>query len=400
MPGPTTRSEAPIVARQYKEFPIYIVSTDDTSGVVEAIVNVFGIVDLGLDRVWNGSYTKTLLERGQQVKVRVLDQHQTDSAMRVIGKPLDVREVGRDELPDKVKADHPTATGGLYTKTQYLLSDPIGKGIYERLRDGYLDEYSIGFDVLGKPDYSTEVIDGQKVQVRNIRQLRLWEYSVVIWGMNQATATTSVKALTDPQLVADAQQKELVDGFPVRRLGDKLEVRLRDAFGYASNSLLECGYITSEQRSALDGAFTAGLATFVAQMPEDVARIDLTPQQIDIWDLLYYEAAGPADQKSGRVLSAKNSAAIKDATSKAKDAVEQLESVLMSAGALDVESESDDTMAKAADAPASPVQDAQDSTGPSSSSSIVPPDLDVLSLDLSALQLDLELMAHGPRPDA
>jgi hypothetical protein len=42
----------------------------------------------------------------------------------VIGRPLEVREVGRDELPEALLADYPDAQGGLLTTTQFLMDTP------------------------------------------------------------------------------------------------------------------------------------------------------------------------------------------------------------------------------------------------------------------------------------
>jgi len=175
---------------EYKVMPVYTLKVDQAQGVVEQVVAVFGNVDLGGDRIWPGAFAKTIQERG--LKIRVLDQHQTDSIMRVIGKPLAIREIGRAELPTELLQEYPTATGGLLTKTQYLLDTPEGLGAFARISSGAVDEASIGFDALDT-DYTSENIGGKQVAVRNLRTLRLWEYSPVIWGMNSATMVLSAK---------------------------------------------------------------------------------------------------------------------------------------------------------------------------------------------------------------
>lgn len=174
-----------------KTFPGFAVKVEEESGIVEAVVAVFGNVDGGDDRVWPGAFTKTLAERGTRVKV--LDAHNRNSVMDVVGKPLEMREVGVDVLPAEIKARYPEATGGLYTKTQYLLDTPEGLGVFRRIKAGAIDEYSFGYDALDK-DTSYETINGEKRAIRNLRTLKLYEYSPVVFAMNDATATLSAKA--------------------------------------------------------------------------------------------------------------------------------------------------------------------------------------------------------------
>jgi HK97 family phage prohead protease len=172
---------------------------DSAQGIVDQIVAVYGNVDLGKDRIHPGAFTKTIAERG--LKIRVLDQHNTNSIMCVIGKPLGIKEVGRDELPQDLLSKYPDATGGLWTSTQYLMDTPEGKGAFSRIAAGAVDEASIGYDALDI-NYTKEVIEGKQATVRNIKTIRLWEYSPVIWGMNPATTVVSSKDI-DPNLEDD-----------------------------------------------------------------------------------------------------------------------------------------------------------------------------------------------------
>lgn len=179
--------------REEKSFPVFLLKADSELGIVEAIVSVIGNIDLGDDVIHPGSFVKTITER--LGKIRVLDNHRTTSNLDVIGKPLEIRELSKAELPPELLLKHPTATGGLYTKTQYFMNTPEGKGIFERIKEGGIDEYSIGFSIpRGKYDVSSVIIDGIKKQIRNIREIRLFEYSPVIFGMNDATTTLAAKS--------------------------------------------------------------------------------------------------------------------------------------------------------------------------------------------------------------
>lgn len=165
-------------------------ATDE--GVVETVFAVMGNIDKGKDRIWPGAFAKTFQERGG--KIKVLDHHKTDSIMRVVGKPLMLRELGRDELPADLLEQHPDATGGAWAKVQFLMDTPEGQGAFTRIKQGVIDEWSFGYDALDK-DYSQEKnADGERVTVRNLRTVRLHELSPVLWGMNPATETLSAKA--------------------------------------------------------------------------------------------------------------------------------------------------------------------------------------------------------------
>lgn len=175
---------------EHKTVPAYLKHVDDELGIVESIFAVFGNLDEGKDILHPGSFKKTLSERGN--KVKVLDQHNTDSISRVLGKPLDIREIGASDLPMELKADYPNATGGVWAKTQFFLDTPEGKGAFIRLKEGGIDEWSFGYDAVDV-DYTPVEIDGEKYRARNLRQVKLFEYSPVLWGLNQATITLDAK---------------------------------------------------------------------------------------------------------------------------------------------------------------------------------------------------------------
>lgn len=173
-----------------KTLPSIVIKIEADQGIVEHTVAVMGNVDLGGDRIHNGSFTKTINER--MGKIRVLDSHRTDSIMDVLGKPLRMWEIGKAELPAQILAQHPDATGALMARTQFLMSTPEGRGAFERIKSRAVGEYSIGYDPMDV-DFSDETIDGKEINVRNLRTIKLYEYSPVLFGMNPATTTISAK---------------------------------------------------------------------------------------------------------------------------------------------------------------------------------------------------------------
>lgn len=264
----------------HKTAPVFLADVDSAKGIVEAYVSVMGVLDDGDDIIHKGAFTKTITERAN--RFAVLDQHNTDSINRVIGKVIEIREVGSDELPAELLELYPDATGALYTKTQYLLDTPEGMGAFKRIAAGAVSEYSIGFQI-AQADYSKMERDGKKVQVRNIRQIKLWEYSPVIWGMNPATMTVGVK---------DAQQaKEYGPDGPIERLGDSIKAGVHGTFMRLAAYYYGEGYLNADEYSQM---LTLGMEMWdMLQMgiPMELGEREIVP--VFFW----FSADRPAEQK-------------------------------------------------------------------------------------------------------
>lgn len=175
-----------------KEIPTFIKQYDEDQGVVEHFVAIFGNLDDGGDIIEPGSFRKTITERGRRIKV--LDMHQTDSVLRVIGKPIGLREASRSELTPEVLEYAPSATGGLLATTQYALKTDNGRNVFELIKGGFLPESSIGYDPITVSYEKLKMPDGSEKTVRLLKEIRLWEYSNVIFGMNPATVVVSAKS--------------------------------------------------------------------------------------------------------------------------------------------------------------------------------------------------------------
>jgi len=171
---------------EHKTYPAFITKTDDELGIVETVFAVFGNLDLGNDIIHPGAFAKTFMARGH--KVKVLDQHNRDSVLNVLGKPLSFRELTADELPTDLLKEYPEATGGAWAQVQFNMKTQAGHDAFQHFRAGDIDEWSFGYDALDK-DFS----EVDEVEVRNLRTIKRYELSPVIWGMNPATTTTSAK---------------------------------------------------------------------------------------------------------------------------------------------------------------------------------------------------------------
>ena len=292
--GPA-ETKATTAERIHKAQPGALLNVDEAEGIIEAIVSVFGIVDDGDDIIHPGAFAKTLAERAGRVKV--LNSHNNWDLMAVIGKPIEMREVGRDELPAHILAEYPDATGGLWTKTQYLLDTQAGAEVFKRIASGAVSEYSIGFDIVGKADYSKVEVDGTPRTVRNIREIRLWEYSPVVWGMNPATSTVAVKA-EDGAGAADQEEtqdpapeaKEYTPDGPQPRLGDRLVADTQSVLTSRLSSYLADGYIDGDEHTDLMALVTDIVALMRERLPEDLA---LRPLPAWSMDWIFFAGHGP-----------------------------------------------------------------------------------------------------------
>jgi hypothetical protein len=331
--------------REYKTTSAYVIDTkvsdDGKLGLVEAIVNTYGIIDDGLDITHPGWLAKTLVENKH--RIQVLNSHNATDVLSAIGSPREMREVRRVDLPPDVTERFPEATGGLWTLTEFMLTDPTSKAVFDRLDAGWLKEWSIGFDKLqsdtsrvkrvfngvhyeyqvwmpGDEDRGFEMITddrGQPIVVRHLRQGRLWEYSSVLWGMNQGTSTTSVKDKDAPG--SDNGGKERTPQGDIRRFGDTLLADFIQGGTFVLTGKLSSGTLSADEFGLLMELYTKHINEFRSEIPEDIAFREMSQ------DMFWFSSDDPDEHKAGRVLNERNFNAI-------TQAADLLNNVLASAG--------------------------------------------------------------------
>jgi HK97 family phage prohead protease len=134
-------------------------------GTFEGRLSVYNVVDQGKDLVVPGAFTKTI--KDHDGKVPMLWQHKYDSP------------IGSLYLEDREDA--------LWVKGVLLLEDaiPDARRAYALLKAGIIRGLSIGYDVITK-----EIKGG----VRHLKELKLYEGSVVTFPMNEMATIQSVKS--------------------------------------------------------------------------------------------------------------------------------------------------------------------------------------------------------------
>ena len=126
-------------------------------------------MDDGGDIIEPGAFSRTIKENFDRIKI--LSQH--NDCDLPIGKPIELRE------DDK----------GLFVRGK-ISDTQKGRDVQTLLKDGVLNELSIGYDAI------TFDFDSDK-GVRHLKEVRLWEISIVTWAMNDQATIDEVKSLAE-----------------------------------------------------------------------------------------------------------------------------------------------------------------------------------------------------------
>lgn len=155
---------------------------DKASRTIEGYASVFDVVDLGDDIMLRGAFARTLAE-GRGKKSPLLWQH---DATQPLGAPRVLRE----------------EAGGLFF-VDTVSKTRLGDEVLELTADGVVTGVSIGYEPI---DYSyVKSSDGRTV--RALKDVELWERSIVTFPMNEAARLTAVQKRFWPGWSEQAQVK-------------------------------------------------------------------------------------------------------------------------------------------------------------------------------------------------
>lgn len=132
-------------------------------GSFEGMLSPYGNVDGGGDVVVPGAYTKTLKDRGN--KIPLLWQHKSD---------VPVGDLTLEDRPE-----------GLWCKGQLLMALPEAQKAYLLIKARIVKGLSIGFEAI------KDAIEGG---IRHLKEIKLYEGSIVTFPMNEQALIASVKA--------------------------------------------------------------------------------------------------------------------------------------------------------------------------------------------------------------
>lgn len=164
---------------EYKSLSFKTEEYDEESGIFSGYAAVYGNVDSGGDIIEPGAFTKTIAEGWERVKILALH----NDCWLPVGRPLELRE----------------DSNGLFIKAK-ISDTSMGRDIKVLLKDGVLSELSIGYDPV--------VFDYDESGIRHLREVKLWEVSVVTWAMNPEAVITDYKQAQEVSARAAAVVKE------------------------------------------------------------------------------------------------------------------------------------------------------------------------------------------------
>lgn len=153
------------------------VGAAESAGYFAGYASVFGRLDRGRDIVLKGAFARSIAERGPQ-GIKVLWQHDPREPVGVL------EDIGED--------DH-----GLYVKARLLMDVRRAREARALLAAAALDGLSIG--------YRPIVADrDEKTGVRTLKDVDLWEVSLVTFPMQEAARITSFKTMSVPAAWTEA----------------------------------------------------------------------------------------------------------------------------------------------------------------------------------------------------
>lgn len=221
--------EFPAMPFERKSFGVEVKATEPEQGIVEAIVSVFNNVDSYGDRVRFGFFDESLRTK----MPKGVWAHNWNIP---VAKTLEARELmpGDPLLPESLKD-----LGGLYIKGKFNLNTQRGAEAYSDIKEGIIDEFSIGYIVNEEsyaPDGARELIKG-----------KLFEWSPVLFGANSETALISAKGLNDDVSdVGDEIQRLLL------RLNGRAEIRQKEGRTLSSANVTRLSQLMETLTAAVE----------------------------------------------------------------------------------------------------------------------------------------------------
>jgi len=171
--------------REVRSYALEIRATGD-DGTVEGYGSVFGVKDSYDDVIVKGAFAESLkAHKAEGTMPAMLWQHDS-------GEPIGV---WTDMVED---------TKGLRLKGQLALETTRGKEAHALLKMGALNGLSIGF-MTKDAEYDRET------EIRTLKEVDLWEVSLVTFPANGKSRVTNVKAATDEVVAPKDAERILRD---------------------------------------------------------------------------------------------------------------------------------------------------------------------------------------------
>lgn len=252
-------------------------------GEFEGMLSPYNNVDEGNDLVEPGAYTKTLRDKGN--KIPLLWQHRPDVP------------VGELDLEDRKE--------GLWCKGKLLMPLPEAQKAYLLIKHRIVKGLSIGYET---------VKDVVEEGIRHLKEIKLFEGSIVTFPMNEMALISAVKANGGDNSFTDVLTRiQLIDAF----------YQMLNALGSALESVAYSDMSKEEKIKASE--------TVISQFTESFMKY--FPDFLDVWEERYVREfkegiSGDLETKVGRTFSTSSIGKIKSACDKIKNGYEELMALL------------------------------------------------------------------------
>lgn len=167
----------------YAPFVDYEAKANGDAGIVEGYASVFGARDHGRDKVHPGAFTKTLVERKNNIIY--LPSHDYKAHVKDIpGVPLDIKEDSK----------------GLHTTTKFFLNTDAGRDSFTVIKAYQEAGRPLGMSYTFKPTAKGAVMTPEG---RDLKELDLYEYGHTALPMLDLARTTSAKSDSNVMVHSD-----------------------------------------------------------------------------------------------------------------------------------------------------------------------------------------------------
>jgi uncharacterized protein len=251
-----------------------------TEGSFEGVLSPYGNVDATGDVVEAGAFTKTLKDRGN--KIPLLWQHQAS---------LPIGELILEERPD-----------GLWCKGQLLMADTVAQRAYLFIKARIVKGLSIGFETIR---------DAVESGVRKLKEIRLYEGSIVTFPANEGALIMSVKGTVETKGDFNEELTEI----QLQEAGWQMRSALSSALG----SVVWAKGLTRDQKiSAAEAVIQQFADAYMAYLPAYLDMLEEVYGEMETWGHKRFET------KEGRKISAATMETIRTACEQIKAGHEAL----------------------------------------------------------------------------
>lgn len=195
------------IERKYLPFEVKEVDVENSE--FTGFAAAMGNEDLGRDIIAPGAFDKTINERVAAGKVKFLDNHNGMTTRNVWGTVMEAEEVEFEGEGENAPSHK------LLTRFSVSEADPDAQVALKKIKERHLDQLSIGFQAIKEEFEIDEDSNFESPRMawvfgegtRTIKELKLWEVSLVIWGMNPEATIIQNSLKTLERFAVRANQK-------------------------------------------------------------------------------------------------------------------------------------------------------------------------------------------------